>query len=113
MNGLTEDQEFTDADRSSGKRYVWECAIGGRDPVTVPPGGDLPMRRAVEQAFFELTGEHAEYTYSGWGRKFTDKALSMWPVAERDTKRRTYVRKGFVYAAFVVGLIGGYIAGAY
>jgi hypothetical protein len=83
MNYLTEEQEFTDAQRMGGTRYVWECAIGGRDPVIIPPGGDLPMRQAVERAFFELTGQRAEYTYSGWGRKFTEKALTVFSNKER------------------------------
>jgi hypothetical protein len=74
MNGLTEDQEFTDEARMSGERFVWECAVGGKDPVIVPSGGDFPMRQAVEKAFFDLTGKHPEMCYSGWGRKFTDKA---------------------------------------
>ena len=74
MNGLTEDQEFTDETRMSGERFVWECAVGGKSPVIVPSGGDFPMRQAVEKAFFDLTGKHPEMCYSGWGRKFTDKA---------------------------------------
>lgn len=76
MNGLTTEQEFTDEARASGERYVWECAVGGRSPVIVPSGGDFPMRQAVEKAFFDLTGQHPEMCYSGWGRKFTDKAVS-------------------------------------
>lgn len=106
---MTEDQEFTDAERQGGIRYVWECAIGGRDPVTIPPGGDLPMRRAVERAFREVTGTDAEYTYSGWGRKFTSKALMLGGAYETAlVARRPRTLPWWVaYVFFLFGVVIG------
>jgi len=49
----------------------WECKIGIMGTVDLPPGADAPMRDAVERAFFELTGKHAEFNFSGWGAKLT------------------------------------------
>lgn len=50
---------------------VWECKIGEVDPEKVPPGGDGPMRHAVEKAFLDLTGEEPQACFSGWGSEFT------------------------------------------
>jgi hypothetical protein len=47
---------------------AWSCEIGPIDRAKIPNGGDLPMRQAVQKAYFELTGEHAEVTSSGWGK---------------------------------------------
>jgi hypothetical protein len=48
---------------------IWSCKIGASG--NVPNGGDLPMRKAIQQAYFELTGEHPEFLFSGWGAKLT------------------------------------------
>lgn len=105
MNGMTAEQEFTDTERKGGTRYVWECAIGGRKPIIIPPGGDLPMRNAVEAAFREVTGQDAEWTYSGWGRKFTEKAMKLAPQRKRTVSVPMVVLIGC--AAFVLGFAQG------
>ena len=53
---------------------VWECRVG---PVpfglTLPPGADQPMRRAVERALHELMPDidmDTIHTFSGWGHEF-------------------------------------------
>lgn len=46
---------------------AWQCKIGIMVDVDLPPGSDALMRRAVERTFFELTGQHAEFNFSGWG----------------------------------------------
>lgn len=46
---------------------AWSCKIGIYGDVQLPPGADAPMRRAVEDAFFALTGQHATFNFSGWG----------------------------------------------
>ncbi len=49
----------------------WTCKIGpGTD--TLPMGADLPMRRAVEEAYFRLTGKYAKFNFSGWGGRLDD-----------------------------------------
>lgn len=46
---------------------IWFCKIGEVDAAKIPEGGDLPMRQAVEEAYFDLTGETAKFNFSGWG----------------------------------------------
>lgn len=55
---------------------IWSCKIGPIDASKLPFGADFPMRQAVQRAFYELTGEHAEVHYSGWGAKFDDAELA-------------------------------------
>ena len=45
---------------------IWGCKIGGKIPEDLKGGMDSPMRNAVEAAFFEITGVHAEFNFSGW-----------------------------------------------
>lgn len=59
------------------KRIAWQCKIGSPDGVEVPPGGDAPMRAAVEKAFKDLTGEEAKANFSGWGEEFTPQELAV------------------------------------
>lgn len=51
---------------------AWSCKVGVIGSVDLPPGSDLPMRRAVEAAFFELTGKRAEFNFSGWGAQLDE-----------------------------------------
>ncbi len=50
---------------------IWECKIGGTGISKLPPGADFPMRRAVAKAYFEITGQEAEFLFSGWGASLT------------------------------------------
>lgn len=59
----------------TNKRIAWSCKIGSVNGVNVPSGGDSPMRRAVEKAYYELTGEYPDAIFSGWGDQFTDIEL--------------------------------------
>ncbi len=49
---------------------VWTCKIGGKG-IVLPDGADYPMRRAVERAYFEITGERQDFLFSGWGGHLT------------------------------------------
>jgi hypothetical protein len=51
---------------------IWSCKIGEVDPDLVPKGGDGPMRKAVEKAYKELTGEYAAFCFSGWGAQLDE-----------------------------------------
>lgn len=53
------------------KLKVWECQVGGFIP-DLPPGSDGPMRQAISNAYFNLTGQYPEFLFSGWGRTLTD-----------------------------------------
>jgi hypothetical protein len=50
---------------------IWDCKIGEVDEGDVPRGGDGPMRKAVQDAYFELTGKKALFCFSGWGAELT------------------------------------------
>ena len=52
------------------REQIWECKIGGIFGG-LEPGSDAPMRAAVKEAFYQLTGLHAEFTFSGWGARLT------------------------------------------
>ena len=48
-----------------GKR-IWTCTIGEADDAKVPGGADAPMRQAIADAYFKLTGERPQFIFSGW-----------------------------------------------
>lgn len=50
---------------------IWECKIGVTENEKLPNGADAPMRKAVRQAFMEVTGVEDAYCFSGWGAKLT------------------------------------------
>jgi hypothetical protein len=47
----------------------WSCLIGPwKESVkSLPPGSDVPLRSAVEQAFLDHYGREGEICFSGWG----------------------------------------------
>lgn len=45
----------------------WHCIIGPIDRDKLPHGADFPMRLAVEEGFFKVTGEYPDRISSGWG----------------------------------------------
>lgn len=51
---------------------IWSCKIGEVDAAKLPAGSDLPMRRAVAQAYREITGEDPTFIFSGWGAELTE-----------------------------------------
>lgn len=56
---------------------IWDCKIGTREAVSLPPGCDAPMRQAVQQAFWNITGVNAEFNFSGWSAKLTEDELAV------------------------------------
>ena len=46
---------------------TWECKIGEVDAAFLPEGADFPMRRAIETAYHDLTGEWRRFIFSDWG----------------------------------------------
>lgn len=50
---------------------IWDCKIGEIDSSLLPAGSDGPMRRAVEEAYFNITGVRPEFIFSGWGAELT------------------------------------------
>ena len=52
---------------------VWFCKIGfASDFPYVVEGADCPMRRAVQDAYKNLTGKSAEFIFSGWDGELTE-----------------------------------------
>lgn len=60
---------------------VWQCKIGIMGSVPLPVGSDFPMRQAIREAFYRLTGVQAEFVFSGWNADLTDGELMV--VKER------------------------------
>ena len=59
-------------------RCVWECKVGARMlDINLPDGADAPMRRAVRQAFVDITGTNPEFCFSGWGGKLSEPELAV------------------------------------
>lgn len=56
---------------------AWACKIGTRQSVDIRAGADLPMRRAVEEAFHRVTGIEAEFNFSGWSASLTEAELAV------------------------------------
>ena len=54
------------------KDNTWACKIGFADFKKLPNGADSPMRDAVSEAFFALTGEYPEFLFSGWSAELTE-----------------------------------------
>ncbi len=54
---------------------IWGCKIGTEK--VLPPGSDLPMRKAVEKAFREITGHDPEFVFSGWNMELTEPELAV------------------------------------
>lgn len=71
-----------------GEEAVWTCKIGGSFPHGALPGGsDLPMRRAIQAAYEQVTGQSDGYVFSGWGGRLDESERATvenrWPVYER------------------------------
>jgi hypothetical protein len=56
---------------------IWSCKIGEVDQATLrsrfPNGADAPMREAVREAYFRLTGKQPDFIFSGWGAQLTPR----------------------------------------
>jgi hypothetical protein len=51
---------------------TWSCKIGEVDADRLPRGADYPMRRAIEAAYREITGQEPDFLFSGWGAELTE-----------------------------------------
>jgi hypothetical protein len=51
---------------------IWECKIGEVESEKVPDGADFPMRRAVEAAYFQITGQRPDFIFSGWAGELSE-----------------------------------------
>lgn len=61
---------------------IWSCKIGKAEGV--PGGADFPMRRAVERAYMEITGQAPDFIFSGWGAELDENERA---VVENDKHR--------------------------
>lgn len=50
---------------------IWTCKIGEVDESKLPKGSDAPMRNAVREEYFKLTGEYPKFIFSGWDGALT------------------------------------------
>lgn len=51
---------------------IWSCKIGEVDRDKLAPGADFPMRRAIEAAYQQITGEDPKFIFSGWGAELSE-----------------------------------------
>lgn len=58
---------------------IWTCKIGEVSPGVLPAGADNPMRGAITKAYLDLTGQDADFIFSGWGGELTEPE---WAVVE-------------------------------
>jgi len=63
---------------------VWYCKIGVTGDLITPKNADLPMRAAIEKAFIDITGQDAEFTFSGWGGELEESELAVVEDREPD-----------------------------
>lgn len=68
---------------------TWFCKIGETDGRSLPDGADAPMRKAVREAYFALTGEEDVFLFSGWGAELTEEERAV--VENRDPRPRSPV----------------------
>jgi hypothetical protein len=59
------------------QQTVWSCKVGSLKPLALPLAADYPMRQAIQRMFQELTGEDAEFCFSGWGGQLTEIELAV------------------------------------
>lgn len=53
-------------------KKLWSCKIGEVDVGALSEGADAPMRQAVQKAYLEVTGDEADFVFSGWGDQLTE-----------------------------------------
>lgn len=51
---------------------IWSCKIGQTDQEALPDGADWPLRQAVSQAYYNLTGRWPDFIFSGWNAQLTE-----------------------------------------
>lgn len=73
---------------SEKRERVWSCKVGGI-VGEIPMGSDLPMRRAIQEAFRQVTGAYPDFTFSGWGETLTEneRIIAYGHVADTETRR--------------------------
>lgn len=77
-----EDGMRQDGSLTSNQESIWQCKIGGEHTGVLPPGCDLPMRKAIAAAFREITGAEPQFIFSGWASKLTESERAV--VENRD-----------------------------
>lgn len=70
------------------KKKIWDCKIGEIDPLKLPKGADGPMRKAIEKAYYDLTGEWPDFVFSGWGAELTEGERRVIEESDEDLDTR-------------------------
>lgn len=84
------------------RERIWTCKIGGVVGA-LPPGADAPMRRAVEKAYFDLTGFHNEFDFSGWGGELDPGEREVVSHVNGEPKMNEEAQKAKAYASDKIG----------
>lgn len=73
---------------------IWYCKIGETDEKNLEKwnGADLPMREAIEKAYKDVTGEDAQFCFSGWGGELDEAERAV--VEDRLPARKHLTEQG-------------------
>lgn len=64
-------------------KLIWQCTIGIDADGRMPDGADASMRRAIEDAYYRMTGRTPDFLFSGWNAELSESqrsALEPMPV---------------------------------
>lgn len=56
---------------------IWYCKVGTLHDIDLPDGADWPMRKAIRQAFADVTGQDDEFCFSGWSAELTESEIAV------------------------------------
>lgn len=75
---------MSDDDVVINDHKIWYCKIGWTPKACLPDYSDLPMRRAVQAAYKQVTGFDDEFIFSNWDGKLDESELAV--VEHRDVR---------------------------
>jgi hypothetical protein len=69
---------------------IWFCKIGEVSGVDLPTDADLAMRKAVSDAYWQITGRDPGFIFSGWGGGLTEPERAV--VENREPSEEHYMQ---------------------
>lgn len=58
-------------------KSVWYCKVGKLGQKELLEGCDFPMRQAIKNAYYQITGEWPDFCFSGWNTDMTKTELEI------------------------------------
>ena len=69
-------------------KKIWTCKVGEVEVGKLSFGADAAMRKAVKEAYFDLTGEYPVFVFSGWGGELTDSERAIVDLDKIEIKEK-------------------------